>query len=72
VRVGDGGELLAKICGLLGSVTILVCVVVSDVAWVHGLDGVSDQSDGMGKALVRAVASGLLRGCSRLPRGSSA
>jgi hypothetical protein len=55
VRADDSGELLAKVCGVLGSVAILVCVVASDVGWVQDLDGSIDQGDGMGKALVRAV-----------------
>ena len=35
VRADDGGELIAKVCVLLGSVSILIGVVASDVIWTQ-------------------------------------
>ena len=61
VGADDGGELLAKLCGILGSVAIFVYVVAGDVAWVHDLNGASDQVDGMSEALAWIVALGLQR-----------
>jgi hypothetical protein len=57
--VNDGGELLAKVYSLLGSVAILVYVVVSGVVWVQSLNGSSDQGDGIVKVLVRVLTPGL-------------
>ena len=46
---------VAKVCGHLDRVEILVCVVVSDVVWVQCLDGSSDQ--GVGSVQLLRVSS---------------
>ena len=48
VSMDDGGELLAKVCGLLGSVIIPVCVAASNVISAQNLNDLSDQGNGMG------------------------